>query len=574
MQITIFKDILTVNTPYFVDISTIIDRIKTGKSKGLIERIRNEPDKKLRTELKKNLPSICFSGTFFKRANQSIIKHSGLVCIDFDHLENVQDFKNQIINDKYTFIAFISPSGDGLKVIIKIPANIETHANSCKSLKQYYKNDKLDNFEDVARVCFESFDSEIFYNENSEIYTELYKEETITKKVETHYINHDYDEIFNNLKKWIEGFDNYQDGNKHKFLVKFAGALNRFGVPEYISVQKLSYNYQYAAGKVAYKDFETIVKNVYSKYSNQFNISYFEKNQIAYERETKSNTPTEFFNEYKNDAIEDKFKTILAKKLIDFDNPPKQQPIILSIRDNFYSTSKRLLTLGNISAIVGKAKSKKTFFHSMITACLISNCNFQNKLIPNLPNNKRQILLFDTEQSEYDVFTVANRIKKMSNSDCNNFGCFSLRGMDANDIIGTINYAVYNLFKEVGVVIIDQIADIVTSLNDEKEANKVLKTLEKLTNENLIHVMCIIHMNKQNEFAQGWLGTNIMKKAETIIKINKDEFNKKISHVESDMMRSIEFEPFSFLINDYGFPEIIETDSNNLQPEIKTDFDF
>ena len=44
-------------------------------------------------------------------------------------------------SDKYTFIAFISPSGDGLKVIIKIPANIVTHANSCKSLKQYYKND-------------------------------------------------------------------------------------------------------------------------------------------------------------------------------------------------------------------------------------------------------------------------------------------------------------------------------------------------------------------------------------------------------------------------------------------------
>jgi twinkle protein len=295
-QVTIFKNITDSKNPYYPKLSKIVDRIKTGNVKDLIEKIRTIQDKKDRDKYKKQLPSICFSGLFTHRANDAVKKHTGLVAIDFDHLENYKDFRESIIKDKYTFIAFKSPSGDGLKVVVKIPANIKTHHLSCKALKVYYKTNKLDNFEDIARVCYESYDPDIFVNPKSDVFKTLAEEKKVKRlQVTGHETN--YDIIFDNIVKWIERFESYTDGNKHKFLVKFAGACNRFGMPDYLAIQKLTFKYQNAASFVKSEDFENIVRKVYGSYSHQHNISYFEKTGIAYDTITKVKLEDNFFNE-------------------------------------------------------------------------------------------------------------------------------------------------------------------------------------------------------------------------------------------------------------------------------------
>ena len=78
-RITIFRNIKDTSTPFYRDIPSILVRIKDGTSKELIKQIRLEKDKSVRQELKKNLPAICFSGTFKKRADDSIIEHSGFL---------------------------------------------------------------------------------------------------------------------------------------------------------------------------------------------------------------------------------------------------------------------------------------------------------------------------------------------------------------------------------------------------------------------------------------------------------------------------------------------------------------
>jgi len=82
--VTIFKNIKETDTPFFRDVNTILTRIKEGASKGLVQKIRKEQDKAKRNELKKELPSVCFSGQFTKRADVSLQDHSGLICLDFD----------------------------------------------------------------------------------------------------------------------------------------------------------------------------------------------------------------------------------------------------------------------------------------------------------------------------------------------------------------------------------------------------------------------------------------------------------------------------------------------------------
>jgi len=129
-DITLFRNIKTTSQPFHKPIYVALDRIKNGKSKELVEKIRSIKDKKQINELKKNLPAICFSGVFNKRNDASLVEHSGFICLDFDGFETnkeLKDFKNNLKKDDYVYSAFISPSGAGIKVIVKIPKEPESH---------------------------------------------------------------------------------------------------------------------------------------------------------------------------------------------------------------------------------------------------------------------------------------------------------------------------------------------------------------------------------------------------------------------------------------------------------------
>ena len=56
-MITIFKNIKETTTPFHKTIDFVIDRIKSGASKDLVDKIRAEQDKDKRKALKKDLIS-------------------------------------------------------------------------------------------------------------------------------------------------------------------------------------------------------------------------------------------------------------------------------------------------------------------------------------------------------------------------------------------------------------------------------------------------------------------------------------------------------------------------------------
>ena len=278
-KVTIFPKATAINNPYIVPIDTIIYRIKTGKSKELVEQIRNCTDIKERKKLKTNLPSICFSGTFSKREDKGLIYHSGLIAIDFDHLgDRLHDLKEQLSKEKYTFLLFISPSGDGLKLVVKIPANVKTHSLSAAALTDYYQDEKLDEFKDVSRICFESYDPDIYYNPDSEIFTTLKEEQIVKRSIATKEIIYDYDVIITNIEKWLDSKgEYYQDGNKHKFLVKIFAACNRFGVPLSVAKQLITFKYVNMAGKVDADDFHVVADKIYKNFSQDACTAHFDR---------------------------------------------------------------------------------------------------------------------------------------------------------------------------------------------------------------------------------------------------------------------------------------------------------
>jgi twinkle protein len=280
--VTIFKDVKDVKNPHPIGIGTILERIKTGKStKGIIEELTmavKREDVISQKDLKEKLPVICFAGTFEHRANKGIKKHSGLICLDFDHLgENLEFFRKKVEKDKYTFCCFLSPRRDGLKVVVKIPPEINNHALYFEGLRLHFKENKLDDDSDIARACFESYDPNIFINYKSAIF-DIKVQPKVQIPLNVGYTEEkivDPQTIFNNLKKWSEKNSEYIDGNKYRFLVSLTSACNRFGLPQEFVEQRLIEVFQQKASFVKSDDFVDIVNRIYISYSNQFGISFF-----------------------------------------------------------------------------------------------------------------------------------------------------------------------------------------------------------------------------------------------------------------------------------------------------------
>jgi len=161
--VTVFPDLYNITNPKYMDLTEVVSRIRNGNSGDLIERIRAGE-----TGLKRELPCICFSGIFTQRSGIGLIKHSGLICLEYDNLPDVISFKDRICKNLFTHVAFISPSGKGLKVIVRISGN---HTEAVRSLRKFFQSDNLDINPDVSAICFESWDPSIYYNQQSLIYT-------------------------------------------------------------------------------------------------------------------------------------------------------------------------------------------------------------------------------------------------------------------------------------------------------------------------------------------------------------------------------------------------------------------
>ena len=141
---------------------TAVSRTRELRSKTDIKEAR-----KFKSE---NFDYCTFSGIFSKRSDQALVQHSGLLCLDFDHLKNIEEVRQWLLNDDYfeTQLLFVSPSGDGLKWIINIDISQTTHADYFRAvanyLKQTYNIDVDQSGKDISRACFLPYDPDCYIN--------------------------------------------------------------------------------------------------------------------------------------------------------------------------------------------------------------------------------------------------------------------------------------------------------------------------------------------------------------------------------------------------------------------------
>jgi hypothetical protein len=234
-------------------------------------------------------------------------------------------------------------------------------------------------------------------------------------------------------------------------------------------------------------------------------------------------------------------------------------PICFEIKDG--ELSSEIGTLGNISLFIGKAKQGKTFAVSMALAAANIGEWLMDKIKVSLPDDKRTVILFDTEQSKYHVQRVVKRIGKLSNTfEPENLITYGLRGYNSGECLELVEYAIYNT-DNVGFVVIDGIRDLVTSINDEEQASSISAKLLKWSQDRNIHIINVLHMNKGDSNARGHLGTELTNKSESVVSIGKDPENKEQILVSPEYCRNREFEQFAFKIDDFGIPYIVEIEA-------------
>ncbi len=289
MIITIFKDIKTTSQPFYRDVHVILNRIREGSSKDLVKKIRAEKDKTQRNTYKQGLPAVCFSGKFTKRSDNSLEEHSGLICLDFDGYKSNRDLlqeKERLSKNKYIFSVFISPSGKGLKALVKIPSEPENHKSYFLSLQSFFNSDYFDKTsKNLSRVCYESYDPLIYINKTSSVWDRIEEEEfnEINKNVDLPTIPiTDENKIVDILTKWWKKKYPMIEGQRNQNVFILASAFNDFGINQTLA--------EFVLNNYATKDFKQLeikrtIQSAYAQKQN-FGTKYYEDedkvNQIRF----------------------------------------------------------------------------------------------------------------------------------------------------------------------------------------------------------------------------------------------------------------------------------------------------
>ena len=167
-----------------VTLNEVGEMIKSEKWAQTTRSLRSL-GKEIQADFKRrHLPFVTFSGTFRIRHSNHLVRHSGWLCFDFDHIgceTSIRQLQHQLVTDSQLDVrlAFRSPSGDGLKVVVDVASLkglaqsealsqaqiVEMHNAQYRQIAEYLHRQyhiAPDKTTDVARACFLCHDPEAY----------------------------------------------------------------------------------------------------------------------------------------------------------------------------------------------------------------------------------------------------------------------------------------------------------------------------------------------------------------------------------------------------------------------------
>lgn len=165
------KPISNIRPKKTIDLYDLYNEIKGTRYIESTETLRQIKDSKEARKYKSlNFDYVTFSGTFSKRNDKELIKHSGLLTLDFDHINDLTVLRDALLSDPYieTEMLFTSPSGHGIKWIIQVDLSEVNHQEYFKAVSNYiiqtYGLEVDQSGKDISRACFLSYDPKVYIN--------------------------------------------------------------------------------------------------------------------------------------------------------------------------------------------------------------------------------------------------------------------------------------------------------------------------------------------------------------------------------------------------------------------------
>lgn len=167
---TYFKGLRSTKPVKTMEVQEILEEIKSDKYRDAILEIRKDatPSK---SPLKDKLPCFTPTGVFNHRSIAGLESYNGLICLDIDHVENLDELKKRVSALNYVYAAFVTPSGNGLKVMVKTNGTVENYKTTEQCVASAIMNDtggiRDNHCKDIARIQFVSYDPELYFNPHS-----------------------------------------------------------------------------------------------------------------------------------------------------------------------------------------------------------------------------------------------------------------------------------------------------------------------------------------------------------------------------------------------------------------------
>ena len=256
--------------------------------------------------------------------------------------------------------------------------------------------------------------------------------------------------------------------------------------------------------------------------------------------------------------------------VIDINKKIEHPPVAISFKTKEVSTKDGLKsfpnaigTYGNFSFVQAPPKSMKTFFVSLLGSAF---CNPKGKFTRGMDSfrDNKHFVHFDTEQGEWHAQRVFKRIQWMNKGlKLDFYHTFALRKISYRSRIDFIEYyldCMREEGKEIGLVVIDGVADLVSDANNLEESSAIVQKIMAWTTIYNCHIVTVIHSNNGSDKPTGHLGSFLEKKAETQIQLSRDENKLGAITVSCKRSRNTPFEQFDFKLDEEGLPKVINTD--------------
>lgn len=576
-KVAVFNNINDTSEPRYVEVNKILKAIKDGAFKDKVEAIRNENDKGNQSRLKSSLTSILFSSSKQEgvesgrnnkiswRTDKGLVEHSGLMCLDLDKFSNefeMISIKNDLMNDDYVFSVFVSPSGEGLKVLVKVPTQIENHRKYFYGLKEHFNSPNFDDScVNEARVCYVSYDEGIYINENSLVFDKMLEQKTQiveVKEVKVQ-VKADNNRVIDGLYKWWSDRYGLIDGERNRNTYILAMAFNEFGIPE---LQAKSFMSQFEHTGFEIQEINSCIESAYNKTHIFGTKSFTDEETIIKEYLPNDVAPKQ--------SISVNIENIYKASFVDVTKKIEYPPVAVSIGTHRMGSKDFPIpfgTYGNFSCIVGASKSKKTFLKSLITASFIGGqtSNYTSS-IKSHRDRECFIIDLDTEQSSWHAQNVFKRVTRLVGVENYEFyKPFALRPYEPKERLQFIEWLIYEseMKDNIGFIAIDGLADLVNDFNDLKESQAVIQKVMTWTDDKQFHLTTILHSNFGTTKAVGHIGSSMLKKAETVCQVTPegDSVKAHFSHT-----RGFPIADFCYSVNEDGLPYLL---NENAEPIIR-----